>query len=112
MSQQRRNQEHTSDEDEGDHRASSDGLELVPTLLKIKQIVLLRHKEFLRLLNEFNDTLELFTRDETHYLQFSIVPQSNSTIFWKALIRITCFKVRQPTCDLLASIFLSAGLPR
>ena len=72
---------------------STDGLEFVPTILKIKQIILLRHNDFLRLLEEFNNTLETFTRDEQHYLRFTIVPNSNSTIFWKALIRIKCSKV-------------------
>lgn len=97
--QQQRHNENSSDEDElnnrspREHKMSSDGLELVPTFLKIKQIIFLRHSDFLRLLNEFNKTLEMFTTDEPHYLQFTIVPHSDSTIFWKALIRITCSKV-------------------
>jgi hypothetical protein len=99
MQQLEHHNESSSDESESnnryqmDYNKSSDGLELVPTFLKIKQIVLLRHKGFLRLLDEFNTTLELFTRDEPHYLRFTIVPHSDSTIFWKALIRITCSKV-------------------
>jgi hypothetical protein len=99
MSQQRRTNEDPSDEDElnnrnpMERRSSLDGLELVPTLLKIKQIVLLRHSDFLRLLNEFNSTLEMFTTNEPHFLHFTVVPNSDSNIFWKALIRITCSKV-------------------
>ncbi len=76
-----------------EHKISSDGLELVPTMLKIKQIIFLRHSNFIRLLNDFNNTLEIFTRDEQYYLHFTIVPHSDSTIFWKALIRIKCAKV-------------------
>ena len=99
MSQQRRHNGNSSDEDElnirsrMEQRTSSDGLELVPTMLKIKQIILLRHSDFLRLLQEFNNTLEMFTRDESHYLQFTVVSHSDSNIFWKALIRLTCSKV-------------------
>ena len=114
MSQQRRHPENNSDEDEAERRtsSSSDGLEFVPTLMKIKQIVLLRHSDFLRLLNEFNNTLELFTRDEPHYLQFTIVPQSNSTILWKALIRITCSKVNSRAFHLLAILSSSSQVCR
>jgi hypothetical protein len=99
MLQPDRHHENSSDEDEShnrnhmEHNMSSDGLEFVPTILKIKQIILLRHSDFLRILEEFNSTLEMFTRDEPHYLRFTIVPHSNSTIFWKALIRLTCSKV-------------------
>ncbi|UJR23462.1 hypothetical protein I4U23_026464 [Adineta vaga] len=88
-----------SDEDESNNRhqmeanMSSNGLEFVPTILKIKEIIFLRHNEFNELLKEFNKTLEAFTRDEPHYLHFTIVPQSDSTILWKALIRITCSKI-------------------
>lgn len=82
------------DSDEGSSRRnSSDGLEFVPTLLKVKQVVLLRHREFRRLVDEFNQTLQSFTRDEPHFLQFTIVPQSDSTFLWKALVRIRCQKV-------------------
>lgn len=114
MSQQRRQHENNSDEDEADHRTSSDsdGLDLVPTLMKIKQIVFLRHSDFLRLLNEFNNTLELFTRDDPHYLQFTIVPHSNSTILWKALIRITCSKVNSHVFHLLAILCSSIQVCR
>ncbi len=95
-----RQDETSTDEDElnnrspVEHKISSDGLELVPTFLKIKQIILLRHNDFRHLLNEFNHTLEMFTGGESHYLQFTIVPHSDSNIFWKALIRITCSKVK------------------
>ena len=92
MSQHRSNDD--DDDEEVPRQNSSDGLEFVPTLLKIKQVILLRHSDFLRLLNDFNQTLEAFTRDEPHYLQFAIVPNSNSTIFWKALVRIRCTKVK------------------
>lgn len=93
------NNENSSDNDETHHnrkeqKQSSDGLELVPTMLKIKQIILLRHSELLRLIRDFNTTLESFTKDEQYYLRFTIVPHSDSTIFWKALIRITCSKVK------------------
>ena len=74
-------------------RASTDGLEFVPTILKLKQMILLRHSDLLRIIEEFNNTLETFTRDEQHYLRFTIVPHSDSTIFWKAIIRIKCSKV-------------------
>lgn len=74
-------------------RGSTDGLEFVPTILKLKQMILLRHSDLLRILEEFNNTLETFTRDEQHYLRFTIVPHSDSTIFWKAIIRIKCSKV-------------------
>jgi len=94
MAHQRHN-ENSNDDNRNpvEHKMSSDGLELVPTILKIKEIILLRHSGFIRLLNDFNNTLEAFTRDEEHYLRFTIVPHSDSTIFWKALIRITCSKV-------------------
>ncbi|CAM4763624.1 unnamed protein product [Rotaria magnacalcarata] len=65
----------------------------VPTFLKLKQIILLRHRNFVQLLNEFNTTLEMFTRDEPHYLRFTIVPHSDSNILWKALMRIACSKI-------------------
>lgn len=97
MSQTRQRNENDDDDesdDESTRRNSSDGLEFVPTLLKIKQVVLLRHSTFHRLINEFNQTLESFTRDETHFLQFQVIPQTDSTIFWKALVRIRCQKVK------------------
>lgn len=87
------NQEDLNDRHQVNRRSSSDGLELVPTILKIKQIVLLRHNEFVRLIDKFNNTLETFTRDDPYYLRFTIVPTSDSNIFWKALIRITCSKI-------------------
>jgi hypothetical protein len=100
MSYQQRHNENSNDDDDEihnrnpmEHKMSSDGLELVPTILKIKQIILLKHKDFIRSLSDFNNTLEMFTRDEPHYLRFTIVPHSDATIFWKALIRITCSKV-------------------
>jgi hypothetical protein len=102
MAQQQHHNENSNDDDEITNRNSavehktssdSDGLEFVPTILKIKEIIFLRHSALLRLLNEFNNTLEVFTRDDQHYLRFTIVPHSDSTIFWKALIRITCSKV-------------------
>ncbi|CAF1005138.1 unnamed protein product [Adineta steineri] len=111
MSQQ--HMEDSSDENEVNNRnrmdrgASSDGLELVPTMLKIKQIILLRHKEFLQLLNEFNKTLEMFTRDEPCYLQFNIVPQTDSNIFWKALIRIRCSKMTREDQSISNEIILN-----
>jgi hypothetical protein len=99
MSYQQRHNENSNDNDGLNNRnhmeqkISSDGLELVPTILKIKQMILLRHTDFIRLINDFNNTLEMFTKDEQYYLRFTIVPHSDSTIFWKALIRITCSKV-------------------
>jgi hypothetical protein len=99
MAHQQRHNENSNDDDEMNNRnsleqkISSDGLELVPTILKIKQIIILRYSDFVRLLNDFNKTLEMFTSDEQYYLRFTIVPHSDSTIFWKALIRITCSKV-------------------
>ena len=101
LQQQAHSEANSDDENEAtarnhtDMHSSSDGLELVPTILKIKQIILLRHSDFLRLINEFNTTLESFTTDEPHYLQFTIVPHTDTTILWKALIRITCSKVGQ-----------------
>ena len=99
MAYQQRNNENSNDDDEMNNRnsleqkISSDGLELVPTILKIKKIIILRYNDFVHLLNDFNNTLEMFTSDEQYYLRFTIVPHSDSTIFWKALIRITCSKV-------------------
>ncbi|CAF0851276.1 unnamed protein product [Rotaria sp. Silwood1] len=101
MSQEQRVHDNSNDNDEDevnnrhsmDYKISSDNLEFVPTFLKIKQIILLRHSDFINLLNEFNTTLETFTRDEPYYLRFTIVPNSDSNIFWKALIRITCSKI-------------------
>ena len=101
MQRQQSEENSRSDDDEVTNRnhiearGSSDGLEFVPTILKIKEIIFLRHSEFTHLVNEFNKTLESFTRDEPYYLNFTIVPQSDSTILWKALIRITCSKVRE-----------------
>jgi len=80
MSQQRRHNENSNDESETinqneiEHKISSDGLELVPTILKIKQILILRYSDFVRLLSDFNKTLETFTSDEQYYLRFTIVP--------------------------------------
>ncbi|CAF0789518.1 unnamed protein product [Adineta ricciae] len=99
MQRQQSEENSRSDDDEVTNRnhiearGSSDGLEFVPTILKIKEIIFLRHSEFIRLVNEFNKTLESFTRDEPYYLNFTVVPQSDSTILWKALIRITCSKI-------------------
>ncbi|CAF0745944.1 unnamed protein product [Didymodactylos carnosus] len=70
-----------------------DGLEFIPTFLKVKQIVLLRYNDFLDLLNEFNTTLKTFTNDEDYFLQFSIVPGTDKTVLWKALIRIKCTRI-------------------
>ncbi len=101
MAHHQRYNENSDDEGEITNRTemqqklSSDGLEFVPTILKIKQIILLRHNDFLRLLSDFNKILEAFTQDEQYYLRFTIVPHSDSTIFWKALIRLTCSKVNQ-----------------
>lgn len=103
--------ENSNDNDELSNRNqfglknSSDGLELVPTMLKIKQIILLRHSEFIRLINDFNRILENFTKDEQYYLRFTIVPNSDSTIIWKALIRITCSKVNKKKENFLFSLF-------
>lgn len=103
MSDEQRHRQSLNDEDEFnnqygmEHKISSDSLEFVPTFLKVKQIILLGHKELIALINEFNNTLEAFTRDEPYFLQFTIVPHSDSNIFWKALIRIKCSKVRKET---------------
>lgn len=80
-------------ESEADNSAISDGLEFVPTLMKIKQLVLLRHSDLIHLLNQFNKTLEEFTRDDIHYLRFSIIQHTDSKLFWKATMRINCSKV-------------------
>jgi len=100
MSYQQRHNENSNDDDDElnnrnsmEQKISSHGLELVPTILKIKQIIVLRYNDFVRLLNDFNKTLEIFTSDEQYYLRFTIVPHSDLTIFWKASIRITCSKV-------------------
>lgn len=90
---QRRHQENSNNDSESNRQSPTDGLEFVPTLLKMKQLILLRHSDFLRLLEEFNNTLENFTHDEPHYLRFSIIPHTDSNLFWKALIRIQCSKV-------------------
>ena len=97
MSQQQHHvlNENSNESNESADRKSFDGLELVPTILKMKQIILLRHSDFIRLLDEFNQTLETFTLDEPYLLRFTIQNHSDSTIFWKALIRITCSKVRR-----------------
>jgi len=60
-----------------------------------KQIIRLKRSQFVQLLNEFNETIETFTRDEPFGLRFTIVPRTDSTVIWKALIRITCSKVRR-----------------
>lgn len=105
--QRRRNTSRGDDESDSDHQLeyniASDNLEFVPTFFKMKQIILLRHKEFIKLLKEFNTTLEMFTRDEPHFLEFNIVPQSDSTILWKALIRIKCSKVNN---DFFSNFYL------
>ena len=91
--------ENFNDEDEvveqhqREYQNLSDGLEMIPTFLKIKKIAFLRHSDFIHLLNDFNETLETFTRDESYYLRFTIVPRSDSNILWKAFIRITCSRV-------------------
>jgi len=85
---------------------SPDGLVLVPTILKIKQIIFLKHSQFLRLLQEFNETLESFTRDEPFYLKFTIVPRTDSTMIWKALIRIRCSKVCECKFSMKIIVFL------
>lgn len=117
MAEQIRHDESSNDdEDDNDEmnnqtqmerKLSSDGLEFVPTFLKIKQIILLRHSDFVRLLNDFNNTLEIFTRDEPYYLQFSIVSHSDSTIFWKALIRIRCSKILRADSSISNEIILN-----
>jgi len=113
MAYQQRHNENSNDDDElnnrnpMEQRNSSDGLELVPTILKIKQIILLRHSDFVRLLSDFNKTLETFTSDEQYYLRFTIVPHSDSTIFWKALIRITCSKISRTDQSISNEVVLS-----
>ncbi|CAF2425535.1 unnamed protein product [Rotaria sp. Silwood2] len=99
MSQEQRLHDNSNDDDEMNNQhqmeytIASDNLEFVPTILKIKQMILLRHSDFINLLNEFNNTLETFTGDQPYYLRFTVVPHSDSNIFWKALIRITCSKI-------------------
>jgi len=74
-------------------RDTLEGLELIPTYLKISQILLLQHDEFLGLIDKFNRTLNSFTKDESDFIQFSIVPDSNTTMLWKFFIRIECSRV-------------------
>ncbi|CAF0940011.1 unnamed protein product [Rotaria sordida] len=113
MSQERRLHNNSNDDDAMNNRhqmeyeIASDNLEFIPTFLKIKQIILLRHSDFINLLNEFNDTLEKFTRDEPYYLRFTIVPHSDSNVFWKALIRIKCSKISRADQSRLNEIVLS-----
>lgn len=60
-----------------------------------KQMIRLKYSQFVQLLNQFNLTLESFTSDEPFGLRFSIVPRSDSTVLWKAWIRINCSKIRR-----------------
>ena len=105
MSQQHQlSNENSNESHEPADRKSFDGLELVPTILKMKQMILLRHSEFVALLDQFNQTLETFTLDEPHLLRFTIQHHSDSTIFWKALIRITCSKVRRSSVNVFHAL--------
>ena len=70
-----------------------EGLELRPTYLKISQILLLRYDEFVDIITKFNQTINSLTDDEPDYIEFSIVPESDSTMLWKLFVRINCSRV-------------------
>jgi hypothetical protein len=74
-------------------RDTLEGLELIPTYLKISQILLLQYDQFVNLINKFNQTLKSFTEDESDFIRFSIVPESDTTMLWKLFIRIKCSRV-------------------
>lgn len=74
-------------------KSDSDILELIPAIAKLKKVVFLRYQELVKLLQDFNAQLDLFTRDENETLEFTIEPGSDKPIFWKASIRIICLKV-------------------
>jgi hypothetical protein len=74
-------------------RDTLEGLELTPTYLKISQILLLRYEEFLDLVDKFNKTLKSFTNDEPDFIEFSIDPETDSTMLWKLFVRIKCSRV-------------------
>ena len=70
-----------------------EGLELIPTYIKISQILLLQYDHFVNLIDKFNQKLEFFTEDEPDYIQFSIVPNSDTTMLWKFFVHIKCSRV-------------------
>ncbi len=74
-------------------RDTLEGLELIPTYLKISQILLLQYDQFVNLINKFNQTLKSFTEDESDFIRFSIIPESDTTMLWKLFIRIKCSRV-------------------
>jgi hypothetical protein len=88
-------------------RDTLEGLELMPTYLKISQILLLRYDEFVDLVAKFNQTLKSFTDDQPDFIEFSIEPESDTTMFWKLFIRIKCSRVSQILFTSLSSIFFS-----
>jgi len=82
------------DSDNNLNNNNSNFEEFIPTFLKIKQILLLKYNDFVKLLEEFNQILKTFTTDETDFLEFSIVNGSDrSSLFWKAVIRIKCTRI-------------------
>jgi hypothetical protein len=47
----------------------------------------------MNLIDKFNQTLKSITNGEPYFIQFSIVPESDTTMLWKLFIRITCSRV-------------------
>jgi hypothetical protein len=71
-------------------------------------MMVLRYEQFEQLLEEFNKTLEIFTRDEPHYLRFYVEPKTKSHVFWKAIVRLRCAKVgRQTIVEHLTTVVVS-----
>ncbi|CAF1069119.1 unnamed protein product [Rotaria magnacalcarata] len=70
-----------------------DILHIVPTILKLMEIYHLSYLEFSTLLDQFNQLLETYTKDEPRSLRFTIVPGSGTGMFWKYTIRTQCIRI-------------------
>ncbi|CAF4031507.1 unnamed protein product, partial [Rotaria magnacalcarata] len=70
-----------------------DMLHILPTVLKVAEFYHLSYLEFLTLLDQFNQLLQTFTKDEPRSLRFTILPGSDTGIFWKYTIRTQCIRI-------------------
>jgi len=61
-------------------RDTLEGLDLMPTYIKISQILLLQYDEFVNLIDKFNQILKSVTEDEPDFIEFSIKPESDTTM--------------------------------
>ncbi|XP_013410899.1 RING finger protein 141-like isoform X2 [Lingula anatina] len=60
---------------------------------QLKEIAALSYEEFLEAVRQVNEITEAFTDDTGKKLVFQVKPGTDSTLLWKAAVRIRCMKV-------------------